>query len=231
MRLSGFISLTAKSTDRSGVNLAAGCGPRATRRASRADAGPDIYAQTPASLFSDCLAVSHGRHPARRPGAAARRCARHAATAAAAGRPGRTRRRARRADCPGRRFQPQAAGGAADAGGTAEAVPAAARLPHRAGPLRSAHRGSRRRDLRRQRPDVRPRDALLHAGRRRLEFARADQPHLAARGHRRRRHLRQAHRLRRQDGDAAHGVSARGRRDPRARDRQPRHVQVHRHQR
>ena len=61
--------------------------------------------------------------------------------------------------------------------------------------------------------------------------ARADQPHLAPRGHRRRRRLRQAHRVRRQPGDAAHCVSARRRRDPRARDRQPRHVQVHRHQR
>ena len=104
-------------------------------------------------------------------------------------------------------------------------------LQDRARPDRPADRGSGRRHLRRQRPDVRARDALLHAGRRRIELARADQPHLAARGHRRRRHVRQAHRVRRQDGHAAHRVSARRRRHPRARDRQPRHVQVHRHQR
>ena len=42
--------------------------------------------------------------------------------------------------------------------------------------------------------------------------ARADQPHLAPRRHRRRRHVRQAHRVRRQDGDAAHRLSAAGRR-------------------
>ena len=54
------------------------------------------------------------------------------------------------------------------------------------------------------------------------QLARADQPHLAPRGHQRRRHLRQAHRVRRQAGDAAHRLSAAGRRHPRARDRQPR---------
>ena len=54
------------------------------------------------------------------------------------------------------------------------------------------------------------------------ELPRADQPHLAPRGHQRRRHLRQAHRVRRQAGAAAHRLSAAGRRPPRARDRQPR---------
>ncbi len=143
---------------------------------------------------------------------------------------GRTRRHRGR-DCGRRGLLATAAGHPARPGRAAEAVPAPAGLQDRAGAHRPADRGSGRRHLRRQRPDVRARDALLHAGRRRIELARADQPHLAPRGHRRRRHVRQAHRVRRQDGHAAHRVSARRRRHPRARDRQPRHVQVHRHRR
>ena len=72
-----------------------------------------------------------------------------------------------------------------DPAASAEALPASARLQDRAGSHRSAHRGSGRRHLRRQRPDVRARDALVHARCRGIELARADQPHLAARGHRR----------------------------------------------
>ncbi len=111
----------------------------------------------------------------------------------------------------------------------AAAVPAARGVPHRSGPHRSAHHRSGRRDVRRQRPHVRARNAIVHARRERHGHARADQPHLAARRHERRRRLRSAHGLRRQPRAAAHRVPARGWRHPRARDRQPRPLQVHGH--
>ena len=141
-------------------------------------------------------------------------------------RPARARRTRRRRGLP-----EASASRPSGSGRGAEDVPAAARLQDRAGADRPADRGSGRCDLRWQRSHVRAGNALLHAGRGRFELARADQPDFAARRHRRRRHLRQAHGVRGQHGDAADCVSARGRRDPRARDRQPRHVQVHRHER
>ena len=63
------------------------------------------------------------------------------------------------------------------------------------------------------------------------ELAYADQPDFPPRRHRRRRRLRQAHHLRRQHGHAPDCLSARRRRHPRARDRQPRSLQVHGHER
>ena len=131
----------------------------------------------------------------------------------------------------GRRLPQASAGRPAVTGDAAEALPAAARLRDRAGAGGPRDRGPGRRHVRRQRPDVRPRDALLHAGRRRIEFPGPGQPHLASRGYGRRRHLRSPYRVRRLPGPAADRDAAPGRRAPRPRNRQPRPLQVQRHRR
>ena len=72
--------------------------------------------------------------------------------------------------------------------GAGEDVPAADRLPHGAGGLRPGHHQAGRDRVGRQRPDVRRRDAHLHARRRRQRQVRADQPHQHVGRHQRRRH-------------------------------------------
>ena len=160
---------------------------------------------------------------------------------AAGARPARPSRRPRRPRRAGRsagersrqrdrRLRSQAADTGADAGGRGQEDLAAARVQARAGAHRSAHRGVRADRLRRQRPDVRPRAAQLHAGRGRGRRARSDRPHLDARGSRQRRQVRDAQGLRRQAGVSALRHALRRQRGPDDGVECRRGVEVHRHQ-
>ncbi len=113
---------------------------------------------------------------------------------------------------------------------TTETFRSSARLSHRAGADRSRHQRARRDRVRRQRPHVRARVARLHAGCRRHGRARSGRPHLAPRGRRQRRRLREAHRLRRQARVPAlrHAVRCEQRLDDGVERR--RGVAVHRHE-
>ena len=107
---------------------------------------------------------------------------------------------------------------------------AAARVQARTGPLRSRHPGARADRLRRQRPDVRPRAARLHAERRRRRRARSGRPDLRARGSRWRRHLRNAQGVRRQPRLPALRHAVWRQRDPHQGIERRRGLEVHRHE-
>ena len=129
-----------------------------------------------------------------------------------------------------RRLRSKAADQDPDARGGGQEDLAAARIQARARADGPGDRGVRADCLRRQRPDVRPRAAQLHAGRGRGRRAGSDQPHLDARGQGQRRQVRDAQGLRRQAGVPALRHALRRQRGSDDGVERRRGVEVHRHQ-
>ena len=119
---------------------------------------------------------------------------------------------------------------AEDTGGTTQDVHPSAWIPPRARAVRSGHQGPDGHHVRRQRPDVRPREPGLH-GRQGSDWrARPRRTHLPVDRLEQRRRLRQAHHLRRQAGLPPLRHAVRARHDPDEGVQRAGSLEVHRHE-